>query len=206
MKNIYQLAKDHKSVDSALGYIINNNKSNNAPYHNFYHLCCVAEAAYHMAEMYCDKSEDRESLVIAGLFHDFDHSMGRFPDNVNIKMALDGYDLWRTSYDGELDDFTIKNCIKVTQYPYVIPNAQLQTDIVSLIIRDADMVQCMMPNWTQQALFGLGQEFGKDIFDSIDGQVKFLLAVEFNTSWMKEKWSENREQIMSILKKMQEYR
>lgn len=208
MKSIYEIAKQHQIVEFALSHVINHNKSNTAPYHNFYHLCCVAEAAHEMATLY--SPEHAVSLTIAGLFHDFDHSAGLYPDHVNIKMALEGFNLWRSGYDGHdnelCNDAVVVKCIQMTQFPYTVPNSQIENDMVSKIIRDADMVQCLLHNWPQQILFGLGAEFKKDLFDTIDGQINFLLNLEINTEWLKTQWLAKKLEIVEALKMLQEFR
>jgi len=208
MQTIIELAKGNDAIASALKYVLHHNKSHNAPYHNFYHLSCVAESGYEMAMKYCpDKAVE---LAIAGLFHDFDHSQGKFPDNVNIKMALEGFAMWLMSYQGEMnfDSMVIERCIVATQYPYIISNDAFVTDnfLPGLVIRDADMMQCLQPNWIQQVLFGLGQEFNKDFFEMVEGQIVFLDGLQPNTEYLKNIWNDQKPGIIKILRQLQSYK
>ena len=207
MQTILELAKGHDAISSALKYVLHHNKSHSAPYHNFYHLCCVAESAHELASLYC--SDRAIELTIAGLFHDFDHSQGKYPDNVNIKMALEGFSMWKTQYSGpEIDDMLIERCIVATQFPYIVPNETFIADnfVAGLIIRDADMMQCLYPNWIQHVLFGLGQEFNKDFFEMVEAQIVFLDGLQPNTEKLKEIWTEKKPEVIKALRLLQTYK
>lgn len=207
MQNIIELARGNDAIASALKYVLHHNKSNNAPYHNFFHTSCVAESGYDLALKYC--SDKAVELALAGLFHDFDHSQGKLPDNVNVRMALEAFSLWSLSYNGDVqfDSMLVERCIISTQYPYTVSNEKMLEGnfIPGLIIRDADMMQCLHPNWMQQVLFGLGQEFGKNFFEMVDGQIAFLDSLQPNTEYLKDVWLEQKPNLLKSLRQLQTY-
>src|SRR5260370_31582111 len=67
------------------------------PYHNLRHMLHVTWLCYQPAEYYCDRLTPRQirNLLIAALFHDFDHSGHPHPgaddpDGINIRIAIAG--------------------------------------------------------------------------------------------------------------------
>lgn len=126
-----------------LEFFLEFNPSNDAPYHNLYHTYCMVlncmEGAYHEK---LTESEVRIVLV-AALFHDFDHTMGKEPDQINIQRALKGLESGHRMAkaqghaltDDEID--VVRTCIGITKYPY---EAEPLTPLEK-IIRDADLMQ-----------------------------------------------------------------
>src|SRR5215469_62698 len=67
------------------------------PYHNLRHMLHVTWLCYQAAEFYRDRMTPRQirNLLIAALFHDFDHPGHSHPgeqdpDGINIKIAITG--------------------------------------------------------------------------------------------------------------------
>lgn len=54
-----------------------NNKGLNLPYHNFYHGLVVTSSCIEAADFYNLEWKDVEKLMVAALFHDFNHSGGK---------------------------------------------------------------------------------------------------------------------------------
>ena len=66
------------------------NQSALGPYHNANHGQEVARLAYGLASMVKHDALTCKALFVAGLFHDFNHSLGRLPDAQNIQIAQQG--------------------------------------------------------------------------------------------------------------------
>lgn len=181
---IIKIIDKYDSLKKGLKYIILNNKSNNAPYHNINHLLTVTKYCYnalkHMDMLSDDKSED---LLLAALFHDFNHSMGKEKDDVNIKEAKKGLKKFINDENLDLDLDFMDEIINATQYPYVIESKDL--NIYQSIIRDADMCQIFEYDWLRQNIFGLSTELNLKPIEFLKGQRKFLEGIDFLTDYGK---------------------
>ncbi|MEK7599008.1 MAG: HD domain-containing protein [Patescibacteria group bacterium] len=143
------------------------------PYHNFRHICHVLWLCYEACEFYGIETLSRRkmrNLLIAALFHDFDHTGKAGPDSVNIERAIAGLKKYISSEDqSEFED--ISAIIRSTEYPYTVSNENL--DLPSLIIRDADLSQAFNVAWIQQVVFGLAAEWDKTPIQILEMQAKF---------------------------------
>lgn len=179
MEKSLKLIKAFK-LDNYLKDLILYNKANIAPYHNFYHTLTMVKNCYNIAVSEQLNLEQIKNLLVASLFHDFNHSMGKESDEVNVKVALEAFkDLTR---ENEENNIKIINIIKATQYPYVIQDDKL--NISQKIIRDADMLQGMETNRLQQIFFGLmKQELNIPIEQVPSKQLKFFDITKFYTKY-----------------------
>ena len=188
-------------LNKAYTYILFCNPSNAVPYHNFKHLLTVANACFEMAKYYELNDIDTELLVLSALFHDFNHSAGKYKDDVNVPKALTALKNFCLKY--EYPNFEkCQDIILATQYPYIIENIDL--NFLQKIIRDADMTQCFQEDWLQTCIIGLGAEFKKSIYDSLTGQIQFLENMQANTDWLQIKFEKELpiliQKIKNILK------
>jgi hypothetical protein len=165
-------------------WFVQNNPSNNLPYHNLFHTQCMIENCYDGAQYYNLPYDATQQLLTAALFHDFAHTGGKELDSENIRRALhDG--LWKL-YGGELPKL-IWECVKCTQYPYV----REPFTIEQRIIRDADLMQFRFSNWEEMLFVNLKKEMEEMRRCSISdeemlvGQRKFWSDVTFFTDWGK---------------------
>lgn len=135
-----------------LGYFFKWNEST-AEYHNNYHATCVALNCYEGA-CYEGLSESQtKTTVLAGIFHDFNHSGGTLTDDKNIERAVFGLSnayteevirglgiastLPKNQYLTENEFTETIQTLVVTKYPYEkTPTTKMQQ-----IIRDADLMQ-----------------------------------------------------------------
>lgn len=152
-----QAALCEMGLQDALRYVLNNNPSKGLGYHNEEHLLVVVSWVYQLGTGEMVSSSDLESLMLAALFHDFNHSGGEFSDAVNVKRAIEGFGSWfrnsKRSKDLVLHD-TVVLLIACTEYPWKRePKTQLEK-----IIRDADLMQMFEPNYVQRAIWGLRPE------------------------------------------------
>lgn len=177
-----------------LDYFRKNNLSNELPYHNEYHsyqmvLNCFEGAQY----IGVSNKLEIKILLIAALFHDFNHSGGNLSDADNIKKAIAGLFTANDCYE-LLDADSLTKCIKCieyTQYPYTSTATE---STLQCIIRDADL----MSVYEETDAILLSQFHGlyseiciqkPDLTfnDFIEGNDKFLRSIVWQTAWGIEK-------------------
>ena len=130
------------------------------PYHNFRHMFHVLWLCHEACRFYKDvlSRQQMRNLLIAALFHDFDHS-GMFGyDDLNIERSIRGLRRHILPNDAPCLD-RIASLVAITQYPYVAVPEQL--DLCGKILRDADISQAFSVAWIQQVVFGLAAEWRK---------------------------------------------
>ncbi len=194
--NIYHKILKDPILAMAFKHVVEINKSNYAPYHHFHHMICVAKWSMILAESEGveEASADWYELVLASMFHDINHSMGKLPDGDNVKEAIEQYRNFHTSNISFRSDVPINgnrvfNIISATQFPYVIDDADL--NIQQSIIRDADLLVSLEPDWFQNAFLGLMNEMGVgDIEKMIAGQKAFHLGIEMKTQTGKDLYTD----------------
>ena len=125
-----------------LEYFFKHNQSA-AEYHSNYHAVCVALNVYEGAWHEKLSESETRSLVLAGIFHDFNHSGGTMTDDKNIEKAIHGVSSayieeveFETSLTTEEFSQTIQT-LAITKYPY----EKDPVTIMEQIIRDADLMQ-----------------------------------------------------------------
>src|SRR5436853_2589297 len=133
------------------------------PYHNFRHMTHVTWLCYQACRYYRNELLPRQmrALLIAALFHDFDHPGHPHPgendpDRINIPIAIAGLRRYVMPADRAFLP-QVEALIEATHYPYKIGSDKL--DLLGQIIRDADLAQALNPAWIQQVVFGLAQEW-----------------------------------------------
>jgi hypothetical protein len=159
-----------QDFNKLLKYIKENNKSNDLPYHGYYHTCCMMR---NVVRLYCKETGDSAEfeeyprpenmvlthdficLIYAAAFHDFNHSGGKEPDYINIAEAQKAFQKY--AYDHNLNGNIIRDVlalINVTQYPFVIH----PVDTPEEVMRDADLLQLYEPLWFETNFVGLKKE------------------------------------------------
>ena len=154
-------------------------------YHNFRHMTHVPWLCSLACKFYAETLTKREmrDLLIAALFHDFDHTGRAGKDDINIALAIRGLRRHVLPEDKEhLED--IENLIVVTEYPYKVLSSGLS--LSAQIIRDADLCQAFSVAWLQEVIFGLAREWNKKPVEVLQMQEPFLRALKFNTDWARE--------------------
>src|SRR5947207_6539635 len=119
------------------------------------------------------------NLLIAALFHDFDHPGHPHPgendpDRINIPIAIAGLQRYVMPADRPF-----LPQIEATHYPYKIGSDKV--DLLGQIVRDADLAQALSPTWIQQVVFGLAQEWEVLPLEVLKGQGSFLASLSFST-------------------------
>lgn len=151
-------------------------------YHNFRHTFHVLWLCYQAVHFYQQEIHptDRRNLLIAAMWHDFDHPGIKGNDDLNVERAVRGFRKHILEEDKKYEDCIVK-IIRASEYPY-----KEKTDSLPLtcqIIRDADMGQVFAMAWLQQVVFGLSQEWGMTPMEILRSQPSFLKSVKFHTKW-----------------------
>lgn len=194
MTSIIELLDKHDYLKSAFKFILKNNKSNLAPYHNLNHLLTFTAAVSEImkAENHLDNEKE---LLLAAIFHDFNHSAGETSDVFNIMAAKKGVIEFLEKEEGiSVDVGLIFSLLDATQYPYIIEADKLTKE--QAIMRDADLFQVLQYNWIHQCLYGLSQESKKTFEEFVPMQLKFLELANFNTDYGKKKKEENWDRLI----------
>jgi hypothetical protein len=157
------------------------------PYHNFRHMLHVLWLCHKACRYYQNQLAPRQmrNLLIAALFHDFDHPGHPHPgendpDGINIRLAIAGLRRYVTSTDRAFLP-EIESLIEMTHYPYKIDSDKL--DLLGKIIRDADLAQGLSNVWIQQVVMGLAKEWEVAPLEVLKNQATFLAGLRFNTEW-----------------------
>ncbi|MBS0636910.1 MAG: hypothetical protein JSS12_05325 [Verrucomicrobia bacterium] len=166
--------------------VFENAKNLKNPYHNFRHMMHVTWLCYDACRHYKKVLTKREmrNLLIAAMFHDFDHPGKARNDELNVEKAIKGLKKWIAPEDKPYFDM-IAGPIKTTVYPYKrIKHLTLQQQI----LRDSDLCQVFSPVWLQQVVFGLAAEIGCPAITFLRSQEKFIGKIKFNTEWAKDRF------------------
>jgi hypothetical protein len=160
------------------------------PYHNLRDMLHVLWLCHKACRYYRHKLTPSQMrvLLIAALFHDFDHPGHphpgeKDPDKINIPIAISGLRRYIMAGDRALMP-AIEGIIEATHFPYTIGSDKL--DLLGKIIRDADLAQALSPVWIQQVVIGLAQEWEVTPLEVLRAQKSFLAALPFNTEWARE--------------------
>lgn len=188
-----EIIDKYEYLQKAFKYILLHSKSNNGPYHNLNHLLTVLKYCYlgALSEDIKNEKELRE-LLIAAIFHDVNHTIGKEKDDVNVKNSKEAISKFVKQEEIDVDIDYINKLLDATQYPYIIEGKDL--DLKQGIIRDADLMQVFEYNWIHQNIAGLSSELKMDFLDFVQPQRKFLESATFNTDWgkkmYKDKWGD----------------
>lgn len=177
------LAKN--GLNHALAYVQIENPSNKVPYHNLDHCLTVVKWCGRLAGMCSLTPEEEKALILAAIFHDFDHSAGVEEDSVNINRAVAGLMKFANIHrlDVDLVAAAVDN-IQVTQFPFI----HEPKTVSQKIIRDADLLQSLEPNREEVLIGGLRKElevkFKRKITrgEFCENQVKFLDGLKLYTT------------------------
>jgi HD domain len=157
------------------------------PYHNFRHTLHVIWLCHMACRHYRGTLSRRQmrNLLIAALFHDFDHPGHAHPgepdpDRLNIDIAIAGLRRHVTAEDRTFLP-EIEALIEATHYPYKTSGDEL--GLLGKILRDADSAQVLNPVWLQQVIIGLAAERGVQPIEVLREQPSFLGTLAFQTKW-----------------------
>jgi HD superfamily phosphodiesterase len=178
--------KKYDYLGIALKYIIDNSTSNYGPYHNLNHTVTVTRFAIHIGESEKLNEVEMKELLIAAIFHDYNHTLGDKKDDVNVRNAQNGVEEFVKTINIDVNIDNVKNIIAATQFPYVIEESEL--NLQQQIMRDCDMCQLFESNRLQFNYLGLQKEIGIDFKSQLDSQESFYDSVKFRTNEGKRLW------------------
>lgn len=170
-------------------------------YHNVRHMLHVLWESYDGGVHMGLNNVDMRILLIAAMYHDFDHTgkKNERGDIENIERAIAA--IRRDILPEDLKYlFRIEYAIGMTEFPYTTQTG----DMISLILRDADMSQTFSPVWIQSILFGLGKELEMSYEEMLKMQIPFLQNQKFFTTWGQNKFEPLKAQKIAIITQMNE--
>lgn len=180
------------------------NPSNMLPYHNFNHIIVMCYHLLKCIELYGVPYNDARLLLIAGLFHDWAHSGGKFDDKENVQIAISGAIcafVFNEDEGNSGDIETIVHIIEATEYPYTIPYDELNQ--LQAIIRDCDLLMYFEDNWLHQVVLGLKEEMKIDSFQKILlGGIDFISNMKFSLSYGQEIYNAKSEHVINNIKRI----
>ena len=162
---------------SFLEYALENNSGRNNPYHNNHHLLTVMLRCAEGADYYGLSVDDKRNLVVAGLFHDYNHSLSN-DDAENIRKSVAGWTDYKDLFAiVGVSASEVERLIAATVFPH-----KDATDLGSEIIQDADLMQSLEPD-AESFFKGLSVEAGVRI-DAETTRI-WISQQHINTQWAK---------------------
>ena len=158
------------------------NPSKDNPYHNNYHMYSMVVRCNTLADYAIQRGSEvrKDELLLAAMFHDYEHSGGKLVDSQNIERAIRAIEQSGLLEFSQLED--VCDIIDVTQYPFIYEPFTIEEKI----IRDADLLQCTEAGYIYHTYYGLLEEIrikNSDLTTQqfVVGQLKFLESAKFYT-------------------------
>lgn len=207
MRFLYTKLKE-LDLGKVYSYVMENNPSQDLPYHGNFHLESVAKFTLLGAQHHKLDKISQRNLATAALFHDWNHSGSGKDDDLNIKRAIKGfndfYEKEGKDIFTEFDRDQIVNCIKPTRFPYLV-----ECGVLSLhqkIIRDADILQGIFAqNYIVGIVGGLAKESNTPMEKMLGGQAGFLKGTKFCTDWANDLYKERLPEILEKINDVKEF-
>lgn len=148
-------------LDAVWDWVKSHNSGSDLPYHNNQHLFHVARIADQLLSLESEPTHaDSIVLILACLFHDFDHSGGLLDDTCNIERSIQGLrsfaetDLGHRVFQNDVTVSDVEDLIRITQFPFV----HTPQEILGECLRDADLLYSFSSVGTHAVVTGLRQE------------------------------------------------
>lgn len=173
-------------------YFCARNTAAGLSYHNRYHTAWMITKVFRMASDPCFNAtigiNQLQSLILAAMFHDMNHSGGVEKDTANVTRAAECLReaVAVVPYLKNANMLDIITCaekaIICTQYPFIVPPA----NDVECILRDADIMQGMTEHFVKIIYIDLFSELlvsnpGMTFEQYMRGQKQFLTDAEMFT-------------------------
>ena len=201
---VHRVIGTNPNLKSIYRWYLSNCISLDAPYHNLRHTLAMMLHVIRVWEGsrvpgsgygFTLNDEDLYILLISAMFHDFNHSAGKFDDSVNVNSAVSGL---RSCMEACLvNDDAMRACmerceenIRATQYPYVIPDDEL--NVHQRILRECDILVVLYDNCITGQIMALASEMRRtDIEYFTVGYLDFIFkSVEkFRLVYSIETWN-----------------
>ena len=208
---VHKIIHSNPNLNNMYVWYLNHCLSLNVPYHNLRHTLGMM---YHIIMIFnnCKKidndygfsltDEDLYILLVSALFHDFNHSAGRFDDETNVNTAIAGLRECMNVclVENEIRESYFIKCseiIKATQYPYIINDEDLS--IHQRILRECDILVILYDDCITQNIMGLAAEMHQNIIEEFF--VKYLEFIfkavnNFKLNYSIDTWKENSEDFL----------
>lgn len=183
---VFSVINANSDLKWFFNYYMAHNLSLTAPYHNLNHTLNMMQLVIDIVRKSKDNSfgfvldeQDLFILLLCALFHDFNHSAGRFSDKINVDNAKQGLKdaielRYGTGGDAGSLFSTCASIIDATQYPYIIDDESLT--LKQRIIRELDVLVVMFDDFITQCVMGLAEEMKwQDFLKCFSEYTKFLL-------------------------------
>lgn len=174
-REVYTYINSNQSLKQFFLWYQEHCESLTLPYHNLNHtlkmmslIIDIYKKSQYSYKEYEFKLTDKDlyHLLLSALFHDYNHSGGKFTDDINVKIAKAGLRDCIDDIISNIDDATLSvyeeccHIIDATQYPYVISEEEL--NIRQQIIRELDILVCLYDDFITHNVFGLMSEMHLD--------------------------------------------
>lgn len=190
------------NLEYYLNILLKKAKNLENPYHNLRHILYVTKLCYEACVFYSNNLSDVEKrdLLIAAIFHDFDHPGKSGNDDLNIEIAIRALSKYIHPEDRPRFDY-ISNIIRSTEYPH--KSDFRFNNLQSEIIRDADLSQIFDDEWLQQIFIGLPSEIGIGKTDFLMINLSFLESLKLRTEWGQIKFGDKIKERCSQIRYLQ---
>lgn len=212
---VYNTLSSNSNLKAYFKWYVTHCESMSLPYHNLshtlkmmWHIIQIYKKSQYKYKEYGFKIDDTNlyMLLLSALFHDYNHSGGKFTDDVNVGIAKAGLRdcLEELTSMGETEQLILSTCssiIEATQYPYIISDDDLNID--QRIIRECDILVDYFDDYITHNIFGLMSEMktGKNIYDFTAGYMEFTFGALNNLKleYSKEVIRENENEFFSTV-------
>jgi hypothetical protein len=161
------------------------NPSAELPYHNSQHLMTVGIHACEAGRYYTSDPLEAKNglLLLAGLYHDLNHSNGKHNDTINVSRAAAEMVEIMSVIEPTLSNTqinTIAQLIITTEHPSRVEPANL----LEKIMRDSDKLQWVEPDFDRWAE-GLSEELNYNV--TLENTIKFIDEEKIYTGYGRKK-------------------
>ena len=214
---VLKYVRANENLSHLFAYYLNTCITQSNPFHNtnhtmamMYHICCIYEESNRGKYEFVIDEQGLYILLVCAIFHDYNHSAGKFDDNTNVDTAIKAM---KTYFD---DNFTeenpqrleklksiCENTIWATCYPYIIKDDEL--DLYMRIIRECDILVAFSDDFLTQTLIGLKTEMNiKSWEEFLVHETKFLISSwsELKLDYSKELVKEHSESVINIINEL----
>ena len=168
VKGVHSMIASNENLSMFYKWVLSRSTSLTLPYHNLRHTFCMMQLIGTIwKQSQTDESygfklsdEDLYVLLVSALFHDFSHSGGVHNDKMNVANAIAGLErcLDECTEHSSKHDWLKTSCaslIRATEYPYVIPDEELdlrQRILQNVIGLTAEMRMTDVPKYVMDWL------------------------------------------------------
>lgn len=201
VKNISILLNisDEKVADwLSKSYIFKYTKNEDKYYHTFRHMIAVAN----IANILLENEDDITKLtcIVAALYHDYEHSLGKELDSYNISNAIQHAYLELNNFyyidaqyslfsNANVDIPKVYDAIFCTIYPFRVE----PKNIIEAALRDADLLMCLCPDAEH---FAKGLSLETKVNRNVDDMFNFVSSQKFYTKKAQDIF--NQRQILNV--------